>query len=296
MEKVGIFWDPKGLELDTLGKKQYLRATDGDTPYVSMSIRMLSIDTPELHYPGRTKPSKHDINLAQLAEWMHQGLAPINEDLSTLLQPKLSTGKAGTLQEKQGKKATEVFRNLIEENLNKPNSTRKRNVYLRAADEPFDQYGRLLVYLAPNYNAEERAGKSEKDRPTFNLLMVREGWAATLPIYPSLPKHSDLVMLQEAGKDALEQKRGAWADPLTLTGYEFRMCIKLYEVTRKIVQGKKLSNREKYSWISRFCMDMTTREIYYPQAYFKVKPYNRIFIWPEDITEAVGRLNLSPAV
>lgn len=296
MEKVGIFWDPKGLELDTLGKKQYLRATDGDTPYVSMSIRMLSIDTPELHYPGRTKPSKHDINLAQLAEWMHQGLAPINEDLSTLLQPKLSTGKAGTLQEKQGKKATEVFRNLIEENLNKPNSTRKRNVYLRAADEPFDQYGRLLVYLAPNYNAEERAGKSEKDRPTFNLLMVREGWAATLPIYPSLPKHSDLAMLQEAGKDALEQKRGAWADPLTLTGYEFRMCIKLYEVTRKIVQGKKLSNREKYSWITRFCMDMTTREIYYPQAYFKVKPYNRIFIWPEDITEAVGRLNLSPAV
>lgn len=296
MEKVGIFWDPKGLELDTLGKKQYLRATDGDTPYVSMSIRMLSIDTPELHYPGRTKPSKHDMNLAQLAEWMHQGLAPINEDLSTLLQPKLSTGKAGTLQEKQGEKATEVFRNLIEENLNKPNSTRKRNVYLRAADEPFDQYGRLLVYLAPNYNAEERAGKSEKDRPTFNLLMVREGWAATLPIYPSLPKHSDLVMLQEAGKDALEQKRGAWADPLTLTGYEFRMCIKLYEVTRKIVQGKKLSNREKYSWISRFCMDMTTREIYYPQAYFKVKPYNRIFIWPEDVTEAVGRLNLSPAV
>lgn len=296
MEKVGIFWDPKGLELDTLGKKQYLRATDGDTPYVSMSIRMLSIDTPELHYPGRTKPSKHDMNLAQLAEWMHQGLAPINEDLSTLLQPKLSTGKAGTLQEKQGEKATEVFRNLIEENLNKPNSTRKRNVYLRAADEPFDQYGRLLVYLAPNYNAEERAGKSEKDRPTFNLLMVREGWAATLPIYPSLPKHSDLVMLQEAGKDALEQKRGAWTDPLTLTGYEFRMCIKLYEITKKIVQGKKLSNREKYSWISRFCMDMTTREIYYPQAYFKVKPYNRIFIWPEDVTEAVGRLNLSPAV
>ncbi len=296
MEKVGIFWDPKGLELDTLGKKQYLRATDGDTPYVSMSIRMLSIDTPELHYPGRTKPSKHDMNLAQLAEWMHQGLAPINEDLSTLLQPKLSTGKAGTLQEKQGEKATEVFRNLIEENLNKPNSTRKRNVYLRGADEPFDQYGRLLVYLAPNYNAEERAGKSEKDRPTFNLLMVREGWAATLPIYPSLPKHSDLVILQEAGKDALEQKRGAWADPLTLTGYEFRMCIKLYEVTRKIVQGKKLSNREKYSWISRFCMDMTTREIYYPQAYFKVKPYNRIFIWPEDVTEAVGRLNLSPAM
>ncbi|UZJ42805.1 thermonuclease family protein [Prosthecochloris sp. SCSIO W1101] len=295
MQKVGIFWDPKGFELDSLGKKQYLRATDGDTPYVSMSIRMLSIDTPEVHYPGRAKPSNQDENLAQLAEWMKQGLAPIDEDLSTLLYPKLSTGKAGTLQEQQGEKATEAFRNLIEEKLSKPDSSRKRSVYLRAADEPFDQYGRLLVYLAPNYNAEERASMSAKDRATFNLLMVSEGWAATLPIYPSLPKHFDLVLLQETGKEAVKQKKGAWLDPLTLTGYEFRMCVKLYEVTRKIVQGKRLSNREKYSWISRFCMDMTTREIYYPQSYFKVKPYNRIFIWPEDVTEAVGRLNLAPA-
>lgn len=295
MKKVGIFWDPKGFGLDTLGKKQYLRATDGDTPYVSMSIRMLSIDTPEVHYPGRAKPSNQDENLAQLAEWMHQGVAPINEDLSMLLQPKLSTGKAGTLQGKQGAKATEVLRNLMEEKLSKPGSSRKRNVYLRAADKPFDQYGRLLVYLAPNYNAEERAGLSAIDRATFNLLMVREGWAAMLPIYPSLPKHGDLVLLQESGKDAVEHSKGAWADPLSLTGYEFRMCVKLYEVTRKIVQGKKLSNREKHSWISRFCMDMTTREIHYPQSYFKVKPYNRIFMWPEDVTEAVGRLNLSPA-
>ncbi len=51
---------------------------------------------------------------------------------------------------------------------------------------------------------------------------------------------------------------------------------------------------EKYSWISRFCLDMTTREIFYPQDYFKVQPYNRIFIWAEDVTDAVGKLNLVP--
>ena len=125
--------------------------------------------------------------------------------------------------------------------------------------------------------------------------MVTAGWAAPFPIYPSLPKHADLVLLQKVGREAVEGGKGAWADPLTLTGYEFRMCVRLYEVTKKLVQGRKLSSAERYSWISRFCMDMTTREIHYPQAYFKVKPYNRIFIWPEDVTEAVGKLNLLPS-
>ena len=54
------FWDPKGFELDARGKKKYLRASDGDTSSVSVSIRMLSIDTPEVHYPGKQKPSKQD--------------------------------------------------------------------------------------------------------------------------------------------------------------------------------------------------------------------------------------------
>jgi hypothetical protein len=40
---------------------------------------------------------------------------------------------------------------------------------------------------------------------------------------------------------------------------------------------------------------MTTREVFFPQDYFKVKPYNRIFVWPDDISEAVGKMNLLPA-
>ena len=39
-------------------------------------------------------------------------------------------------------------------------------------------------------------------------------------------------------------------------------------------------------------MDMTTREIYFPQDYYNVAPYNRIFVWPQDVMEAVARLNL----
>ncbi len=40
MAKVKIFWDPKGFELDSLGNKEFLRITDGDTSYISMSVRM----------------------------------------------------------------------------------------------------------------------------------------------------------------------------------------------------------------------------------------------------------------
>jgi hypothetical protein len=40
---------------------------------------------------------------------------------------------------------------------------------------------------------------------------------------------------------------------------------------------------------------MTTKEIFYPQDYFKVEPYNRIFIWPDDLVEAGARMNLEPS-
>ena len=292
MAKIGIFWDPKGFQLDSLGTNKYLRATDGDTPYVSMSIRMLSIDTPEVHYPGNTKPSKQDTTLLQLAEWIRQGKAPINDDLAGFLMPKLEGGRAGTLQMEQGEKASKAFQELVDRKLLE--GGKNRTVYLHSAEKPFDQYGRLLAYMAPNYTAAERESMSAIERATFNLLMVMEGWAATFPIYPSLPKHSDLLLLQEAGRNALESGKGIWADALTLTGYEFRMCVKLYEITSKLVKGTKVSSTEKYSWIDRFCLDMTTREIFYPQDYFKVQPYNRIFIWAEDVTDAVGKLNLVP--
>jgi hypothetical protein len=101
-------------------------------------------------------------------------------------------------------------------------------------------------------------------------------------------------MLQEAAKDACDNKRGAWADPMTLTGYEFRMCVRLYKVTKRLVDGQTLSSGRREGWVTRFCVDMTTREIFYPQDYYKVEPYNRIFLWPQDVAEAVGRMNLLP--
>ena len=57
-------------------------------------------------------------------------------------------------------------------------------------------------------------------------------------------------------------------------------------------QGRIPSQRERTAWISRYCCDMTAREIFEPQQYHKVLPYNRIFVEPKKVNEAVGRISL----
>jgi endonuclease YncB( thermonuclease family) len=293
MPEVKIFWDPQGLAIDSLGTKEFLRATDGDTPYISLSVRMLSIDAPEVHYPGRSRPSNSDEDLAKLAEWIYQGKAPIDDKLAAFLYPRLVTGQAGTLQEHQGKQAAAMFEDLLEKRLSREGGT-TRSLYVSTADQPFDQYGRLLAYIAPSFSREELDKLSVWERASFNLLMVRSGWAATFIIYPSLPSFRDLVLFRDAAKEAYMSGVGAWADPNLLTGYEFRMAVKLYKVTKRLVDGDSLSSSERKSWIERYCVDMTTQQIYYPERYYQVAPYDRLFIWPKDVAQAVAYLNLLP--
>jgi endonuclease YncB( thermonuclease family) len=293
MADVQVFWDPHGFALDSLGSNKYLGNTDGDTPSISVSIRMLSIEAPETHYPGRTKPSSQDVPLAQLGQWMIEGRAPISAELADYLTPKLITGRAGSLQENQGQQSSAVFAQMVDQLLTRPNGTR-RNVFLHTADEQFDQYGRMLAYVAPQYSTEELAVLSLWERATFNLLMVRAGWAAPFIIYPSLPKYRDLVMFRAAAKEAFLAGRGIWADPLALTGYEFRMMVKLYEITNRLIRGEVLTPSQRSAWVERYCVDLTNRGIYYPENYFRIAPYNRLFLWPKDVSDAVGKLNLVP--
>ena len=81
---------------------------------------------------------------------------------------------------------------------------------------------------------------------------------------------------------------------MTLPAYKYRMCVKLLKKMKKSKEGKELSAAEATNWIERYCMDMTTRKIYNPQDYIKVEPYKRIFMWPENVKEAVGTMNLVP--
>jgi endonuclease YncB( thermonuclease family) len=293
MPKVQLFWDPEGRELNSLGTNKFLRITDGDTPYISTAIRMLSIDTPEVHYPGNSNPAKHDAKFQELHDWIVAGKAPVDAALAEYLRPRLSGGNVGTRQKQQGEAATEALDQLMTAKLTKPNGT-KRELYVSTGNAPFDQYGRLLAYIAPYYSAEERAALGELERATFNLQMIDSGWAAPFPIHPSLPKYRDLVLMRERARDAFESKRGIWSSAATLTGYEFRMCYKLWDITRKLQKGDKLSTREREAWVERYCVDMTTREIFEPADYHRVAPYDRVFVWPADVTDAVAKLNLTP--
>jgi endonuclease YncB( thermonuclease family) len=258
-----------------------------------MAIRMLSIDAPEVHYPGNTNPARHDENLQQLATWITEGKAPIDDDLAAILQPKLATGLAGSLQKQQGLDASDAFTTIIKSKLKKP-SGRHRSVFLLTANSPFDSYGRLLAYMAPKYTSQELSQMSFLDRATFNLMIVQAGWAATFIIYPNLSKYRDLVLFHKIAREAVEQEKGIWANPLTLTGYEFRSCYRLFVITDRLQKGRVLSERERGAWITRYCCDMTTREIFEPQQYHRVEPYNRIFVEPKDANDAVGRISLIP--
>lgn len=292
MEKVQIFWDPSGIELDQLGKKTKSGdPADGDTPYVRMPIRMLGIDTPETSYLGGETTANNKLN--ELKVLLETGNFDnwIDPELKAHILPRLVN--AGTRQISQGQQAKDVFKQLLDQRLTKPNGN-KRSLFVMAADEHFDRYGRLLAYIAPSFTTTELATVSLEQRKTFNLLLLESGWATSIIIYPNLPKNADLRLARTAVKNAVENNLGAWADPLMLTAYEYRMCMKLYNACKKAKASNGFFVRES-DWIQRYCIDMTTLKVYNPQQYLKVKPENRLFIWPFDIRDAVGELNLIAA-
>jgi len=294
METVQIFWDPSGMQLDTIARKPNISPpNDGDTPYVKLPIRMLGIDTPETSYPTVGNPSNFDDELLELADELKSGKYNVNQGLIDHLVPRLETGTAGTLQKDQGEAAKTAFTTLLDTRLSKAGSTRKRTFYMKTADQAFDHYGRLLAYIAPNYSKEELNGLTAIQRATFNLNMLENGWASSIMIYPNLPKNSDLRLARNAVKNAVDNNLGAWADSTMLTGYEWRMCVKMYKAIKKL-RGNNTYVR-KSDYVSRYCMDMTTLKVYYPDQYYLVKSYNRIFIWENDIRKAVSELNLKSA-
>ncbi|WP_394971546.1 thermonuclease family protein [uncultured Croceitalea sp.] len=292
MAEIPIFWDPKGIELNQLGKKSKSGdPADGDTPYVRMPIRMLGIDTPETSYLGGENTANN--KLAELKSLLETGNydAWIDSDLKAILLPKLLN--AGTLQITQGLAAKDFFKQLMNQRLTKPNGN-NRSLFVRSADEHFDRYGRLLAYVAPSYTKTELSSVTFDERKTFNLLLLESGWASSILIYPNLPKNSDLRLAREGTKAAFENGLGAWNTPKMLTAYEYRMCMKLYSQCKKAKASEGFFIKES-SWVQRYCVDMTTLKIYNPQRYHKVKPYDRLFIWGDDIRKAVGELNLQAA-
>ncbi|HMP11612.1 hypothetical protein [Hydrogenophaga sp.] len=120
-----------------------------------------------------------------LADWIESGKSPVGDILAAHLLPRLKRADgqdAFEVHMAQGKQATLAFETLTQTRLKRPTGT-NRPMFVRIADQPFDSYGRLLAYVAPEYSAAERQGLSRRDRATFNLDMVAAGWAATFVIY-----------------------------------------------------------------------------------------------------------------
>lgn len=296
IDPVEIFWTPAGVTMGSSGTRSLVDITDGDTPNIRMPVRMLSVDTPEVTARSDARAQAIDQEFTQLAQWIEQGRAPISAPLAEFLLPKLAGGRAGTLQFKQGKEASAFAKTNADERLTRPDGS-KRSLFIRMdTGSPFDDNGRLLAYVAPNYSATERRNLTREQRSTFNLDMVRKGWAAPFVIYPAIPGELDLPLLIHAAEEARSEPRGIWTDPDTLLAYEYRSLERLYQITKRIVDGKELSPAEAYAWRERYCVDMRSRVLHGPEDYFGIPPHYRLWLWPRDVQEAVGRLNLVPSV
>lgn len=292
--QVGIFWTPAGFNIPDIGTKALIDITDGDTPTIQMPIRMLSVDTPEVTAKSDEGATKVDAQFLELAAWIEAGKAPVSTGYSAYILPKLKTGKAGTAQLAAGRAASAWYKAEMERRLTKPNG-KKRRLFVRVADEPFDNYGRLLAYIAPYYDEKELPALSREDRATFNLGLVESGWAAPFILYPSIPGELDLPLFVKKSVEAFDAGKGQWAEPLAMPGYEYRMIEKLYDITKRIVAGEKIKGKDRFAWRSRYCFDVVTREIFGPDDYINVSPPHRVWIWPENVQEAVSKLNLVPS-
>jgi len=294
-EKTEILWSPAGVTLPSLGSRSLVSVSDGDTPNIRMPIRMLSIDTPEVTARSAKGAAKVDAQLKELAQWIKDGLAPISTDYGNYLLPKLENVDAGTLQFTQGQQASAFFKELVNRKLTRPNSSSKRNIFVRSPERPFDSYGRLLAYIAPGYSTRDRAKMTRRERATFNLDMIDSGWAAPFILFPSIPGELDLPLFIEASENAKQNNLGQYQNPLSLPGYEYRMCKKLYDISKKMLEGKRYSEKGRVRWRSRYCADMRDRQIFGQENYFTIPEPYRLWIWPDDVQQAIGQLNLIPA-
>lgn len=294
VDPIQIFWTPAGENLPDLGARALVDVSDGDTPTIRMPIRMLSVDTPEVTAHSEVGARKVDAEFVQLAQWIREGKAPVSQAFAEYILPKLESGSAGSLQYQQGKAASDFAKTNIEKRLTRDTGS-KRNLFIRTADQPFDPNHRLLAYISPNYSVKELATLTRLERSTFNLDLIAEGWASPFIIFPNIPGELDLPLYLHLAVDAYAAQKGIWADALTMPAYEYRMCEKLYTISKALVEGKTLRSAERYGWRSRYCADMRTRLLYGPEQYMAVLPPYRLWIWPKEVQKAVGALNLVPS-
>jgi endonuclease YncB( thermonuclease family) len=269
-----LSYSPENVK--TADKPEWVSATDGDTPTLQTPIRMLGMDAPELHYKGATQnnPSKYD---ADMRKFLSNAGKTLDAGLKAHLKERLKN-KPCTRHIEAGNAAFAHFDDMVKKRLHRVGKTGKtltdRNIFIMVSNEVFDRYGRMLAYINAAYEKKERESIPPADRPTFNLQMVKEGHAATLLIYPNVPKREDLQLVQTAASDARTGGAGFWEDSeRVLLAYEFRWIV-------DTILGAR-------SGPDRYCADISTGELFSPQQYYRVLPENRLFFYETNFQDAV---------
>lgn len=266
------------------------RVSDGDTPVIEQPIRMVSCDTPEkAGYAGKPETSQPKLEVCRqhLVE-NHYYDTHLPSGLRDYLAAKI-TSDAAQRHIDAGYDATEEFERSLEERLTTPNG-KKRKVAIIPTGEIIDRYGRMLAYISPWFAGDKEGDplppKGDPRRKTFNLQMVEDGWAASFPIYPSLPNNDDLNRLIAGAEDAWNTPRGMWTKygKDLLLAYEYRMCIKL-----AAADNPKRGVKDAFQ---RYCVDIANLKIVGKYDFYKVPPPLRLWIWEEDLEKAKVDLGL----
>lgn len=273
--------------------RNLLGASDGDTPNIKQPIRMVSCDTAEkAQYAGA--PPKAQLKLDRTRQRLTNGLLKdlpphLRNYLTKKLMPRAAADHIAAATE-----ASKQFKQLLSRRLRKANR-KSRRLGVIATGEIIDVYGRLLAYLSPWYDGTKTdpiPPKASPKRTTFNLNMVENGWAASFPIYPSLPKNKDWQRFLAAAKTAWDKQRGQWNahGKSLLLGYEYRMCIKLARTAKKgeVLTGKTLIDEA----FQRVCVDARNGKILGRFDFSKIDPPYRVWVWEKDLPEAKSKLKL----
>jgi endonuclease YncB( thermonuclease family) len=268
---------------------RFLKVTDGDTPTIEMSIRMVSIDTPESRLGGSPPTAQATLDRARtrLSDGTYDALP---QDLRDHLIARL-TPDAAQRHLTAGELAAEAHKSMVNTRLTRPDGSRRKLAVI-ATGELVERNGRLLAYTAPWFTGSDSDPLPPRDHPdrrTFNLDMVALGWAATFIIYPSIPRASDLNLLIEEAEAAWQGKRGAWEQfgSDLLLGYEYRACLRLGASN---LDDPADAIAAAYQ---RVCVDLRTLTEVGPFGYHQVPPAQRLWIWTTDLEQARKDLPLT---
>ncbi|GAA3256868.1 hypothetical protein [Nonomuraea helvata] len=260
----------------------FVDVTDGDTPKIEMSVRMVSIDTPESHYGGSppTAQATLERTKARLQDGTYDALP---QHLRDYLVSRI-TSDAALHHLTAGELAAEAHRTMVKTRLTRRDGTRRKMAVV-ATGELVEGHGRLLAYTAPWFAgsaSDPLPPRDDPERRTFNLDMVALGWAATFVIYPSIPPTFDLNLLLTEAEAAWQEKRGAWSHfgPDLLLGYEYRACVKL---GTQHLDDPAEAIGEAYQ---RVCVDLRTLTEVGLYGYHEVPPPYRLWIWAKDLDQA----------